>query len=69
MPLDDAGLIAASRTFAARLLAHDDDPARIAMGLLAIVSQLGRSDPTSWLLIAIALRNAAAAMEDGQRLN
>jgi hypothetical protein len=39
------------------------------MGLLAIVSQLGRSDPTSWLLIAIALRNAAAAMEDGQRLN
>ena len=72
MPLlDDANLIAATRTFTTRLLARDDyDPEQVCLGLLALIGAFARTaDPKTRMMIAFSLRRAAGELEDGQRLN
>ena len=66
MPLDTAGLIAASRQFASALLAPNDDrdTTRIVMGLLAVVHLITKEDPTSRAMVALQLRQMASEMEN-----
>jgi hypothetical protein len=68
MPLDTGGLIAASRTFTAALLAPRDDDqrdvAKICMGLLGVVGLLVKNDQASKAIVALQLRQMANEMEN-----